>query len=318
MRRTQTLLIITLLACSPLLAQGNPHATLYDGLTEERHGHFDAAIIAIKRAIDSNQLSGIELGRAYIMFGVAYHQAGKFTEAKAAFEQSLRLLEHDPDHESDYAAALNSFGGLNADAGQFEAAEAMWLKALHLRQQMGDHAAAMRSLTDLGQHCLAQKRIREAKRYIKQASEEMEAAQDLADDDFTVFLETKGKLALAEGHASEAVREFQRALELCQRTLGDEHWLTGWEHILRGKAYAQAGDLNDAATDMREGLTILDHALGRKSLNYLAAVIVYSQVLDRTGSNAEAARLRAVADKTIKDLSGSQCFGCTINVTGLR
>ena len=318
MTRAETLLIIMLLVCSPLLAQGNRHATVHDGLIEEQYGHFDAAISAIKLAVDSNQLSGIELGRAYIMFGIAYHRAGKFTEANAAFEQSLHLLEHDPEHESDYAEALNNYAGLNADAGQFEVARAMWLKALHLRQQMGDHAAAIGSLTDLGQLALAQKRIREAKRYIKRASEEMESAHDLADDYFTVFLETQGKLALAEGHASEAVDKFQRALELCQRTRGDEHWLTGWEHILRGKAYAQAGGLNDAARDMAEGLAIIDHALGRKSLNYLAAVVAYSQVLDRAGSHAQAAQLRATAGKTTKDLYGSQCLGCTINIMGFR
>jgi tetratricopeptide (TPR) repeat protein len=277
MRRTETLLCIMLLVCSPLRAQGNGHVTLHDALVEEQSGHFDAAINAIKLAIDSNQLSSVELGRAYIMLGIAYHQQGKFTEADAAFERSLRLLEHDPKHESDYAEALNNYGGLNADAGQLEVARAMWLKALHLRQKMGDHAAAMGSLTDLGQLALAQKRIREARRYIKRASEEMESVHDPADDYSTVFLETQGKLALAEGHASEAVEKFQRALELCQRTRGDEHWLTGWEHILRGRAYAQTGDLNDAARDMREGVSIIEHALGRQSLNYLAAVIAYSQ-----------------------------------------
>jgi tetratricopeptide (TPR) repeat protein len=318
MTRTESLLITMLLACSSLLAQGDQPATLHDGLIDEQHGHFDAAIKTIKLAIDSNQLNGIELGRAYIMFGIAYHQEGKFTEANAAFEHSLRLLEHDPEHQSDYAEALNNYGGLVADAGQFEGARAMWLKALHLRQQMGDHAGAMRSLTDLGQLALARKRIREAKRYIQQASEEMELAQELADDEFTVFLETRGKLALAEGHAPAALENFQRALELCERTRGNEHWLTGWEHILRGKAYAQAGDLSDAANDMAEGLAIIDRALGRKSLNYLAAVMVYSQVLDRTGSHAEAARLRATAEETTKDLYQSQCLGCTINITGFR
>lgn len=317
MRRTETLLIIMLLACSPLLAQGSRTAALDDALLEEQSGHFDAAIHTIKLAIDSNQLSGNELGRAYIVFGVAYHQEGKFTEAKAAFEQSLRLLEHDP-HVNDYAAALNNYGRLNADAGQFEIARSMWRKAIRLRQQMGDHAAAMASLADLSQLALAQKRIREARRYIQQASEEMKSAHDLADDDHTVFLETQGKLALAEGHTPAALENFQRALDLCERTRGGEHWLTGWEHILRGQAYAQAGDLNHAARDMAEGLAIIDHALGHKSLNYLAAAIAYSQVLDRAGSRAEAARLRAAADKVAKDLHGSQCLGCTINIAGFR
>jgi len=307
-----------LLTSLALLAQENRPATLHDALIEEQSGHFDAAINAISAAINRDQLDSVALARADVMLGVACHQAGRFSEAHTAFERSLRLLEHDPDHVSDYATALSNYGGLNADAGQIQAAEAMWLKALHLRRLMADHAAAMESLTDLSQLALAQKRIRIARRYVEQAAEEMKSAHDLADDDYIVFLETQGKLALIEGRSSAAVENFQRALELCQRTRGGEHWLTGWEYVLRGKAYAEAGDLNGAATDMRKGIAILDHALGRKSINYLAAVIAYSQLLDRTGSRAEAAQLRAAAETISKELFGRQCLGCTINVADFR
>jgi len=316
MRPIRKIWIVVLLACARLLAQGNPHDWLHDALLEEQQGRFDIAINLAKLAVDSQQLRGVELGRGYVLLGVAYHQTGKFTEAKAAFESSLGILGHDPEHVSDYAAALNNYGGLCGDVGQLGAAEAMWLKALHLRKQTGDHAAAMRSLTNLARLALARRRIRKAKEYVQQASGEMKLAPDPMGDDLLLLVETQASLALGEGHSSAAVAGFQHALELCRQTRGDKHWLTGWEHMLRGKAYAQSGDVNRALADMREGLAILEPALGRLNMMYLGAQMAYSQILDRAGLHAEARQLQAAAVRASKDLR--QCFDCTINVVGFR
>jgi len=309
---------MVLLACTRFLAQGNPHDWLQDALVQEQQGRFDIAINLAKLGVDSRQLSGVELGRGYVLLGVAYHQTGKFTEAKAAFESSLRILGHDPEHVSDYAAALNNYGGLCGDVGQLKVAEAMWLKALHLHRQTGDHAAAMRSLTNLAQLALVRRRMRKAKQYVQQAIGEMKLAPDPMGDDLVLLEETQASLALGEGHSSAAVAGFQHALELCRQTRGDKHWLTGWEHMLRGKAYAQLGDINQALADMREGLVILEQALGRMNTMYLGAQMAYSQILDRAGLHAEALQWQAAAARARKDLLGRQCVDCTINVVGFR
>jgi tetratricopeptide (TPR) repeat protein len=301
-----------------LFAQAPPQQELRDCLLLEKQARFDEAISAGMAAISSGQLTEVELGRGYILVGFAYHQKGNFSDAHAAFEHSLRIFEHDPEHLSDYAAALNDYGALYGDAGQLDVAEAMWGKALHLRQQIGDHAAAMRSLTNLAQAALAQKRLHQAAEYLKKASVELKSARDLTDDDFALFFESQAWLALSEGHSSAAVDDFQRALDICRRTRGEDHWLTGWEYILRGKAYAQSGNLNASLADMREGLIILDRALGRKSLKYLAAQLAYSQILDRSGSHAEAARMRASAELAGKDFFSEQCPSYTISVAGFR
>jgi len=318
MRPISKISIMVLLACTRFLAQRNPHDWLHDALVQEQLGHFEIAIDLAKLAVDSHQLSGVELGRGYVLLGVAYHQTGKFTEAKAAFEGSLRILGHDPEHVSDYAAALNNYGGLYGDVGQLEVAEAMWLKALHLRKQTGDHAAAMRSLTNLAQLALAQRRTRKAKQYLQQAFGEMKLAPDPIGDDLVLLEETQASVALGEDHSSAAVAGFQHALELCRQTRGDKHWLTGWEHMLRGKAYAQLGDINQALADMRQGLAILEQALGPINTMYLGAQMAYSQILDRAGLHAEALQWQAAATRASKDLVGRQCFECTMNVVGFR
>jgi Tfp pilus assembly protein PilF len=141
-----------------------------------------------------------------------------------------------PQRWTNYAALYN-------DAGQLDIAGQMWQKALRLRQQSGDHTGATRSFTNLAGLALAQHRIREAKRYLKRANVEMNGTHDLIDDDFATVFETEGWLALAEGNPSTAVARYQRSLEICKWNRGEQHWLTGWEYMLRGKAYAESGNM---------------------------------------------------------------------------
>jgi tetratricopeptide (TPR) repeat protein len=312
------LLLAVWLTCLTLLAQQNLGFTLHDALMLEQQGQFGGAVGIINLLLDSHQLNRVDLGRADIMLGFAYSEQGKFSDAQSAFEASLQIFAHDSEHIGDYATALNDYAGLYGDLGQADAAEAMWQKALHLRLQVGDHAAAMRSLMDLAQLALSQKRLHEAKEYIKQASDEMKSAHDLIDDDLAKLYETKGWMELTSGHASAAVKSFQHALELSTRTRGEQHWITGWEHILRGRAYAQAGNVDNALEDLHTGLAILDHALGQTSLKYFAAELTYAQVLDRAGLHTEAAAMRTAAQQAIKDFYGNPCARCTINVVAFR
>jgi tetratricopeptide (TPR) repeat protein len=319
MRAALRLLLAVCPVCLPLFAQQNPpNVGLHDGLVLEREGQFDQAVNTLNLVIASGQLGGVELGRGYVMLGFAYHQLGRFSEAQSAFEHALHVLEHDAGNVQDYATALNDYAGLYADAGQLDSARPMWVKAARLREQMGDHAAAMRSLLNLADLALAQKHMRQARKFVEQALHEMETANNLTEDDMALFSETQGWLELAEGHASAAIAAFQRSLDIAVRVRGEEHWLTGWEDILLGKAYQQAGDLQRAASDLQNGLDILDRTLGHKNLKYFAAEIAYSQVLDRTGSHAEAARLRAAAQQDGKDFFGTNCLGCTINLAAFR
>jgi tetratricopeptide (TPR) repeat protein len=310
-------LFLAFLACSPLLAQINPDE-LRQAFVLEQQGQFGKVIAITKPLIESNQLSGIELARACITLAVAYEGEGELADARDAFERSLQILDHDPEHTTDYAAALDNYAGLYNNAGQHDIAGRMWLKALHLRQEDGDHGGVTRSFMNLAGLALAQNRIGEARKYVKRATDEMKQAQDLVDDDFAVFCETEAWLALAEGHPSAAAAKYGRSLEIVKRTRGEQHWLTGWDYMLRGKAYAQSGDTEKALADMGKGLTILEHTLGVRNPKYFAAQLAYSQALDRAGSHAEAAQVNAAAQQAIKAFYRDQCIGCTINVAAFR
>jgi tetratricopeptide (TPR) repeat protein len=317
MKPTHNLLLVVL-ACSTLFAETNPHQQLHEALLAEQQGRFDLAIRLTQSVLDSSQLHGVELGRAWIMLGVACEVEGKLNQAQAAFESALRVLKREPEAADDYASALDNYAGVYNDAGQVQLALSLWTKTLALWQELGDHAAVMRSLTNLAGLSLRQRRTRDARRYLERASQEMKLSRNLMADDLAVLCETQAWLALAEGHAAVAIAGYQRALELVHREHGDEHWLTGWEYMLCGKAYAQSGELDRALENMRKGLAILEHALGTNNPKYFIAQIAYSQLLDRAGSHRQAAQLREAAEQASKNFYRGQCPGCTINVAGFR
>lgn len=312
-----TLLTLSLLYI-PSFGQSNPHTALHDALVLENRGSFETAAKIAKAAVDSRQLRGDELGRGYIILAVACQGAGDLANAQIGFEHALQFLEHDREHTDDYASALENYAGFYSELGQLDVAAPMWRKALALRQQIGDHTGTALSLTRLAELALARNRVREAHQYLQEASDEAKAAPDFLDDDKAFFFETQGLLAIAEHHASTAIAAYQDALQLEEQSRGGQHWLAGWEQMLLGKAYAESGDLTNALANMQTGLTILDHALGRKNPKYFAAELAYSQVLDRFGLHAEAAQMRAAGEKAGKDFYGSQCAGCTINVAAFR
>jgi|SRR5580692_7509387 tetratricopeptide (TPR) repeat protein len=318
MRHPYWTLLTLCLLCTPTLAQMNPDKLLQDALVLENRGSFETAAKVAKAAIDSHQLSGVELGRGYIIFAVACHGAGDLTNARIAFEQALQVLEHDREHLGDYASALENYAGLYSELGQLDVAAPMWRKAFHLRQSTGDHAGTALSLTRLAEYALARNRVREAVLYLQKASDEAKASPAVIDDERAFIFETQGWLAIAEHHPRAAVEAYQHALELVERSRGRQHWLAGWEHMLLGKAFAESGDLSSALANMRTGLTILNHELGQRSPKCFAAELEYSRVLDQSGSHAEAAQMRAAAEKASKDYYGSQCAGCTMNVAAFR
>ncbi|MGA9759363.1 MAG: hypothetical protein WBQ51_13430, partial [Candidatus Sulfotelmatobacter sp.] len=307
MKPIERLLFTVVLAGAQLWAQVIPLGPLHEAYVFEKQGQFDKAVAIAKELADSGRVSGVELGRAWNVLGVVYTQQGKLMEAQNAFERSLQIFGREPQFVTDYAAALQNYGELYNDSGERSVAGKMWRKALDLLQKSGDHAAIARSLTYLAGLALAQNQIASAGKYLQSAAEEMKLTHDLGDDDLAFIYETQAWLQRAEGHSSAAVAGYQRSLELCKRIYGEDHWKTGWDYMLRGKAYAQSGDTEKALVDMRDGLVIMEQALGRKNPRYFVAQIAYAAVLDQAGLREQAAQWRAAAEQAQKDFYRSQC-----------
>ena len=271
-----------------------------------------------KLALNSGQLSGAELGKGYMILGLSSQGRGNFIDAQIAFERSVRILKHDREHVQDYASALENYGGLYLELGQLDAAMPMCRKALRLRQKIGDHAGTALALMKLAQVALAQNRVREAHKYLQQGSDQIPSAADLTDDERAFLVETQGSLAMAEHKASAAIPLYEHALALMKQCRGEQYWLVGWQYVLLGYANVESGNSSVALADMRKGLDILDHGLGKGNPKYLMAELAYARVLDRTGLRVEAAEVRHTVERARKGHSGNHCAGCTISVAAFQ
>jgi len=291
---------------------------LNDAQMLENRGNLEMAAEYAKLAINSGKLSGTELSRGYIILAVSSRGRGKLTDAQIAFEHSLRILEHDREHVADYASALDNYAGLYADLGQLDVAVPMYRKALRLRQKMGEHAGTAVCLMQLAQLALTRNRVREAHKYLQEASDQIESAPDLTGEYRALFFETEGSLAMAEHKASAAVPLYRQALEVLKQSRGEQYWLTGAEYVLLGQADAASGDFSAALADMRKGLAILDPVLGKGNPKYLVAELSYARVLDRVGLQVEAAQVRRTVERARKEHSGNQCAGCTVSAAAFR
>jgi tetratricopeptide (TPR) repeat protein len=304
---------------SPVIwGEANAHQQLYQAFVLEKQGQFEQAIRTIQPLIGSHDLSTGEIGRAWTMLGNAYQEQWNFDQAQNAYEQALHVLEGNPQYLADYSNTLDFFAGLYRVMGRPDAATKMLTRALNIQEQQQDHHSMTRSYTCLASIAIEQKHVRSAKASLEKALAEAKLTSDLTDDDHAFISDTQAWVASEAGDKSSAVAGYQHSLEILRQSHGEEYALTGFAHLLLGKAYAAKKQFNEALTNMRQGIGILDRTVGPRSPRYLQAQILYSEVLDRSGLHEEAARLKTAAQQGLKDLLGGQCIGCTVSAASLR
>jgi tetratricopeptide (TPR) repeat protein len=319
MRYAANFLLILLLLPPRLSAQTDmPQAAIVRAYNLERQGHLAEAVALARSLVDSGTLQGVELGRAWTVLGLAYTDQGAFSAARYAFEQAISILQPLLDRVQDYASALDNFASLYTVMGQLKTATDLRLRTLHLYEQIGDHSGIARLCNNLAALALRQQDMKKAGKYLKRSAEEMKVATTLDNDDLAAIYSVQAEFASDNGDTQAAIAGYERAVQIWKRVLKGDAPNTGWGRMLLGRAYADAGRLDDAMNEMQQGLSILDHTLGRTNLHYLEAEIAYSRLLDETGAHDTAARLRTADEATLKALSQKQCVGCTISIDALR
>lgn len=310
--------VLVLLYVSVLMAQVSPLQQLADAFALELKAQPAKAIASAQTLIDAKVLDSANTGRAWDLLGLAYEDQGRFLEVQHAYEQASHIFEALPSSTSDYAAVIDNLGSLYRDMGRVEIAIMLRRKALHLYEQIGDHAGMARANQNLTGLELSQNHVREGRKYLKHAFEEEKLAKDIEGDDLAAIASMQGWLADVDGNTSLAISSYQRALNLWRGQNGEEHPLSGWGYMLLGRAYLDGGDVDSSLAVMRKGLAILERTLEHHNPRYLTAEMAYSDALQRAGSSAQAAQIKMEAQQGLKDFYRSQCTGCTISVQAFR
>ncbi len=313
-----TVMAIIVAAAHLLAAQTNPDPRLAEAFALERDGKTKQAIAAVQTVLDSGSLNAPDTGKAWNILALAYEDRGDFPNAQRAYERAIRTMEKLPNHNKDYAMALDDLGGLYLVMGHADLAVRIKEKTLHLYERIGDHEGTAIACSDLAGLALSQRRIRDGRKYLERARREETLARALDDDNLAAISSMQGWLAQLQGDLSGSLTSYQLSLSLWQRRHGEEHASTGWGYILVGNIKAEQGQTASALADMQRGLAILDRTLGRQHPRYLEADIAYLGLLERTEAHAEAARLKTTAEQELRTFYRDQCADCTISVVAFH
>ena len=317
-------LVICLLAifsASRLPALGTINQTLEEASAWVRSDEPDRAIQAVRAILGSSSLTNMQQVEAWNILGLAYSDKEEFDNARQAFERALSFMnaaEGDSSAKSRYADILSNLAGMYGQMNQFDAATRLRLNALGLYRSAQDAAGITRCYTNLIGIELSRNQTRTARKYMRLADEAITHASDMDSNDRATFHATRGWELDVEGKRTDALAEYQAALQLWTATHGDSFGMSGYAHMLIGKEYAAVGDFRHADAQMQLGLPIMKRAFGQHSVRYLSAELAYAHLLDQTGSHTQAGDVRLAAQSELNSLRSAQCAFCTISVEALR
>jgi tetratricopeptide (TPR) repeat protein len=157
--------------------------------------------------------SAPDLGRAWLLLAMAYHEKGRFEEAATAYERSLYFVATNPEYSARYAETLSAYASLYRDTGQMEIAWKMQRKALRLYSGINDQAGIACVCKSLAIQALSQKHTKKARGYLRCAIGASKAAIGLDDDYFAALSSTQAWLYEEDKQYTAAESEYQHAID---------------------------------------------------------------------------------------------------------
>lgn len=321
MRYALIILVMIVTMPSSLMASEDPKAALRAALDAERASRPEEAIRRVETLLASTALHGSDVVAAWNILGLSYADEERFNEARKAYERAAASFSAIPDASSrlsELGDLLSNWGDLYSQMTQFDAALRLHQKALSLYQQAGNYAGIARSFAILAGIELSRNHLRAARKYVSEGDAVLPLAKDMDSDELAMFYMIRGWALEKEKNFRGELSSYTIALRLWQGKHGDNYGMSGWCHVLVGKAYFNLGNLAEADGEMQTGLPIVKSLFGEQSIRYLSAQLAYSLVLDRTGSREVAENLRRTARARITTLLNNQCTACVVSVDALR
>lgn len=308
------IVIIALLAQFHLsFGEENLNAVVANAFDLLEEGRYETAISMLTPIAQSPSTDKVIRGRAWTVLGFAYKQDGQFEQARRCYEQALTIFNESATFDSDRSATLDYFGNLELDIGNLADGLKLLTEALQIDEKLQDHQLLSTVYNHLAGIAIQQKHYKDARKYLDSSEREANSADDDKQRLLVDIYGTRGWLASATGKKNEAVEDYKRSLDACEHQFGKQHPLTGWAHLLLGKAIGDGGNLEDGMKSIRAGLAIIESTSGTQDLRYLAGEIAYSKLLDRSGAHAESARLATEAKQEIDSRVRSRCSNCTVS-----
>jgi tetratricopeptide (TPR) repeat protein len=225
--------------------------------------------------------------KIYANLGALYFDLSMYPKAEDAMKHAILLLKDGP--KNVLAEEVGHLSVLHSAMGELRQAEKDQMRALAIREEIGDPVGIALTWSDLADLYL---RKRETKKALDFAQRAFPVLADNLSVRATDRIEAKHTLALilCEVHkCARAIPIMKDALELARSAYGDDSLAAGVEKFLLGHVYWKNGDNPDAEEWMKRGIERMKVDLGWGHAIYLNSLREYALFLRRSGQAEEAA-----------------------------
>jgi tetratricopeptide (TPR) repeat protein len=301
-------------------AQQPQPPTLSQAQSLIEQGQSRAAIAILEPLLqpESHVLDDAGRGIAWNLLASAYSDFEDYNKARQSYEMAIRILRSMPSQQVQYASALDGLGAVEESTGHFDESSALRIRARHLYESLGNHSGIAVTSCNLAMLAVEQKNLAIARQNMAKAFHEVQLATGFQGNDLAVMYTVKGALANAERDFRTAIAAYKQAIEIWTRIHGPRFFMLGIAYALLGDEFDKLGEYQEALSDLRHALTLLEDAPGKDSTAYLRVELAYAHALRDSGSKQEASLLEKEAKTTLTRVRAQQCVGCTISAEGFR
>ena len=317
--RVPLVVLVILMLAVPARAQQSGSHSIVQAFQQWSGGDPKAAISILEPLLRSGARfdDPRDPGVAWIVLGHSYLDLDRFAEARQAYQHAIEILRPIPTARAQYGSTLDSMGMLEASLGQRDTAKTLCERARQIYAELGDSAGVAITSINLAAIALGRNDFKAARRFLQTAIE-AQPAWAMKADDLAALDAVKSTLSLHDGNGGDAISMAQQAIDLWTRAHGPGYPLLSNGYLLRARALAHSGDYVLAIRDAQHALAIVETALGRNTVDFLIAQVMYAQILRASGAKQEGARMAKEAGSALADLEREQCSGCTIDASGFR
>ena len=207
-----------------MVSQAEPQTLKQQGKALYEAGRFTEAIAVLQQAIGAYEQQGDALRQAIALSNLAqtYHQLGNWTQANAAIDTSLTLLNQTADSGDRLQAeaqALDIQGRLQLAQGQAEQALATWQQAAQHYEQLDDRDRLLRNQIEQSRALQTLGFYQRAIALLTNLEQTLQAQPDSLTK--VAELRSLGEALRVVGNLGQSRRRLQDSLAIAQRLPAD-------------------------------------------------------------------------------------------------
>jgi len=247
------------------------------------------------RSAETLHVERTTMSRIYSRLGDFYANAGLFLKAEDAMKRAVGDMKEGP--RAELALEYAQLGVVHVEMGKTREGEKDEMKALRIRETMGDPILVAFTQSDLaGLYSIEQK--------FKKAVEYAQKAYEVLGDRSAVSVDDRVQVRLSLGFALTAVRScgkglpiLKDALDLARSSPAEPGRKMGYAEYVLGYGYWHCGDNDRASAWLQRGTTDMKADFGWDRSLYVNAMSQYAKFLRTTGQLAAAQSAEAVVNQ---------------------